>query len=224
MTRSASRRSYGLMAFCLFLLSATPGAAQEMGAKPMIGFRQGAGLWLTKTGAGQSSLRLPPGQHFTWNKELFGRMHVYRNWYAEGGIQHYQFRNTIQAAPGINAAERIQYLQLSLSAQSDVSYPLLGYLVPFFLKMRSYAGVTGSVRYAFIDKKTVQGERQQSTGSSLLIGFHYMHVLPVSKHIHIISAYGYQSKPLDRFRANTGDYSNPNRAFSWSTGIAYALD
>lgn len=208
-----------MMYACASHAQAAPGVAV-----PMIGLRQGVGFWLTKSGVGRGSLRVPPGQHFSWTKEAFFRKPISRQWVGEVGLMHYSFKNSLKDTGGTSYSEQIQHVQLNATMYYDVSYPLLGYLVPYFFKMRSYAGISVAPRIGWVDRSVALPDRPDNERPlDLLAGVHYMHILPLGKRWYATSVFSYRSVPFGRFSKDPHAFSHPNRTFSWVGGIAYSL-
>ena len=190
----------------------------------MAGIRQGASLWLAKSSKGtDADFRYPIGQHFTWNKEAFVRFAVTKAWWGEVGLQHYSFSSKALDSATMIQSVKTDYLQLNLNAQYDVSYPVLGYLVPYFFKMRSYLGLSFSPRLAFAKSTTLSGAVSQTTTPSVLAGVSYSHLLPISDRFWAYSSFSYRALVVSRQVGEGRDITYPNRAISWMGGVCYTL-
>lgn len=212
--------SYGIL--LVLLLQAATTQAQQYA----IGLRHGASFWMTKNSIGKGSLRTPPGQHFTYDKELYLRIDARSKWDYEAGISHYKFdvdRN-IHVAEMVQARQRVQVVDLKLSLQYDVTYPLLGYMFPALSKMKTYVGFATTPRLQFerIDIKET-GERIDNTSVSVLFAFSYTHIIPVSKRWSVSSSLSFSAMPFDKHLRDKDDFYDPNRRIAWHGGMLYKL-
>lgn len=192
-----------------------------------IGLRHGASFWMTENQIGKGSLRTPPGQHFTYDKELYLRLDTKSKWDYEAGISHYYF--DIDRDIHVNdklqhARQRVQVADIKLSLQYDVTYPLLGYIFPAFSKMKTYVGFATTPRLQFetIEIKET-GERIDRKSVSVLFAFSYTHIVPVSKRWSVSSSLSFSAVPFDKHLRRKGDFYDPNRRIAWHGGMQYRL-
>jgi hypothetical protein len=211
-----------------FLLSGTS-TAQQLFA----GGRQGVGFWLTKNGNGIGSLKYAPDNHFSWNKELFLRRHTTR-WAYELGVTNYNMRyDRHHEKDGVrhHSDHRTRFVETNLSVQYDVTYPLVGYMFPALVKMKSFFGFTLTPRLAFekisASEELPSGNRtstdSRNTSFSLFIGMSYTHVIPISKNWSVTSSFNFRMQPMDKYLRDEGDFYEPNRQISVMTGVLYSL-
>jgi hypothetical protein len=199
-------------------------SAQKPTLSTMAGIRQGASLWLAKSGKGTAGeFSYPSGQRFICDKELFARFQVHPDWFSEVALQHYSLGNRTLDATGHEQNSKSNFLQLNLTAQYDVSYPMLGYLVPYFFKMRSYVGVSLSPRIAFVNGTEAGGATYHSSETSVLAGVSYSHMLPITSRLWCYSTFSYRALVVNRFSSDRSDIGEANRALSCLGGICYSL-
>lgn len=200
-----------------------------------IAFRQGVGFWFIRNGIGKGTVHYPAGQHFTWNKELVYQHTSSGRWAVEAGIKHYTIGSEAKWRDGQTDYTRnsyATYIQIPISVQYDVTYPLLGMFFPQFAGARSYIGFLGAPGMSFekVDKNRKEDYGATSRYSwkendiSFMVGFTYRHHVPITKRLSLSSMLTFQMNPFQaHFRKTEGDIA-PNRNITFQTGIAYLLD
>jgi len=210
----------------VFLFITTIGFGQDR----LLGLRQGVGFWLVKSGKGKGSLQYAPGNHFTWNKELFFRSHQ-KSWAYEASIMTYERRYSTykeSALETIESHHNNRFLEMNLQVQYDVSYPLAGLLIPALSSMKSYFGFSLIPRLSFdkihrqIESKTGAISESNHTGESLsmFLGVAYTHIIPLSKKFVLTSNLSFKMQPGTTLPRQE---SSENRQISLLTGLSYKL-
>lgn len=212
--------------FYLALLFSVPANAQQTFA----GVREGVGFWLTKNGRGKGSLKYAPGNHFTWNKEFFIRRHGSGKWAYEFDLVHYQHRyKRVDRGDSIGTYENwhSNFLELNFVLQYDVTYPLAAFMFPVLSKMKSYIGFSAAPRAGFHKVEPVEAGMPKgwirSSSLDFFIGMHYTHFVPITDRLVLSSCLSFRMKPFDRMGRADGDFYEPNRQISLSSGVCYRL-
>lgn len=201
-------------------------APDVLAQQSMLGIRQGAGLWLHKQGIGQGSLKLTAGQRVTWNKEIFYRNAFEKKWSYEASVSYFSFNYIRMGRRYDRRTEKNEFLKTNFSVQYNVTYPLLGYMIPFMRDMSSFIGFNMSPMISFDKYQTIEldGSETNKSGQnlSMMIGFSYTHIIPVSKKLNITSVLSFATNTFSKYEPAT-DYIRPNKSISWMGGLGYKL-
>lgn len=193
---------------------------------PLLGVRQGVGLWLNKRGIGQGSLVYADGQHLTWNKEVFYRDVIRQKWSYETSLTYFSFNNVRQGKRFASRTEKNEVLKTSFSVQYDVTYPLIAYMFPFLRHARSYIGFNAAPIISFDRYRTIalDGTETKENGQHvmMMIGFSYTHIIPVSKRLNITSVLSFQTNAFHKYTINPY-HEVPNKSVTWMGGLGYKL-
>lgn len=188
----------------------------------LIGLRQGTSLWMNKSYYASNAMNLYP-QKFTWDKQVFVQVNTKTKWSFETAVKHYRTREWLVS----DKPEEPKYqhvisdnLQLSLTVQYDVTYPLIGYFSPFLSGMKTYVG------FSLIPvMQLTQNKATGAKNSKVLImsGFNYMHTLPITKKLLLSSVLTFRALKADKQKFNSTDITAANRSISYNIGLAYKL-
>lgn len=197
-----------------------------------VGTRQGIGMWFTKNGKGKGSLKYAPGNHFTWNKELFIRKHASNGWAYELSLNNYCINYSNEEKGEGNTTyyhHKGNFFETNFIVQYDVTYPLAAYMFPALSGMKSFFGFSATPRFAFdrVEKVVYMSptDTLQSASrnyeTSFFIGFYYTHYIPITEHWVLTSAFSFKMQPFNRYMRADDDFYRPNRQLAFQTGLCY---
>jgi len=204
------------------------------------GFRTGASHWMDKQ-EGKCFTNSAEGQNITWDKELFVRYNTKGKLAFEVSIGHYAFNNnykpeqdgfTIPEYRLLNVNERSQNLELNLSAQYDVTCPVLQEKCPVMKRLKSYVGVLltptlsrNRLKTSYIDGVS-EGSVQQSVSSkdemALWTGLSHTMIYNLCDHMYVTTAVRLQIDP-NRFFDNSGTLRERDGRAGFQIGVGYKL-
>ncbi|HRO43017.1 MAG TPA: hypothetical protein PL009_09295 [Flavipsychrobacter sp.] len=226
----ATMFSKTLILFCLCFFIFAQARAQQT----LVGVRQGVGMWFTKNRIGQGSLKYAPGNHFTWNKEIFFRKNLTKDFTAEVSFGTYEMQYEKEVKNEVAttySSHRSNFLETTILVQYDVTYPLISYFFPKLTGMKSFLGFSLIPRISFdrmatrteFDSGPIVSDFYKGNDVALFVGMHYTHVIPISKRISISSALSFKMQPFDKYLRDEGNFHEPNRHISLMTGVLYQL-
>ena len=205
------------------------------------GFRTGASKWMTKDGGNCFSNSID-GKNMSWDKEIFVRMVSPSNskLVFEASMGHYALKNTYNGndlntfAPQqpqiVRIKERSQNLEWNLSAQYNLTCPMMQDKCPLMKKIKNYVGVvltptlsrnvTETDYVNNVTESTIKTSTTSRDEFSLWAGVTHTIVYNLCDHMYITSAARLQVDPNKLFDKSGSERSRAGR-MGVQIGVGY---